>query len=129
MKAANNDAALREPAFWALDQIGGQRAHDARHELFEHRGELGWESEEVWIGHLGTRRALSIGNDVPALIEALGDSDAALRTSAAEYLGDRGDPRAVEALLDTLRDPDPRVRAMAIWALDEINPSRRSSSS
>jgi HEAT repeat protein len=124
MNAVEQDESLREPAFWALDQIGGERAHDARHELFEHRGELGWESEEVWTGYLGTRAARSIGRDVSALIAALEDDDADMRCSAAEYLGDLGDPQAVEALLDTLRDPDPAVRAMAIWALDEINPSR-----
>jgi len=27
-------------------------------------------------------------------------------------------------LLDALRDPVPEVRAMAVWALDEMNPSR-----
>jgi beta-lactamase regulating signal transducer with metallopeptidase domain len=128
MKAVEHDEGLREPAVWALYQIGGQRAHDARQRLFEHHGELSWDSEEVWTGYLGTRKAQSIGLDVPALIDALDDKDAALRTSAAEYLGQRGDPRAVEALLDTLRDRDPSVRAMAIWALDEINPSRGYSS-
>jgi hypothetical protein len=32
--------------------------------------------------------------------------------------------RAVDGLLDALRDPVGEVRARAIWSLDEINPSR-----
>jgi hypothetical protein len=126
MEAVDDNEALREPAFWALNQIGGQRAYDARHQLFEDRGELGWESEEVWSGHLETQKPRSVG--LEALIDALDDEDVAMRSSAAESLGNRGDPRAVEALLDTLRDPDSRVRARAIWALDEINPTREYSS-
>jgi HEAT repeat protein len=61
---------------------------------------------------------------VTSVIAALGDEDPAARCSAAEWLGERGDPRAVEPLLDLLRDAEPAVRAMAVWALDEINPTR-----
>ncbi len=125
MNAVARHEELREPAFWALGEIGGKRAHDARHELFEHRGELGWENDQVWTGHLGTHDAKSFGRDVQALIGALGEADPDVRCSAAEHLGTLDDPQAVSPLLDTLRDPEPRVRAMAIWALDKINPSRR----
>jgi hypothetical protein len=128
MIAVDNDEDLLEPALWALGEISGRRANEARDELFEQLGQRGWENDQVWAGRLGTQDARSISNDVSALIGSLDDRDAGLRTSSAEYLGERGDPRAVEALLDTLRDPDPRVRAMAIWALDEINPSHRYSS-
>ena len=65
-----------------------------------------------------------MSGDVSALTDALGNSDAEMRASAAEWLGKADDERSVEALLDALRDPDPAVRAMAIWALDETNPSR-----
>jgi beta-lactamase regulating signal transducer with metallopeptidase domain len=123
MNAAQDDDALRESAYWALSQIGGQRAHDAREQLFQNRRTRGWENEQLWTGELGNSAARSIAGDVPALIEALADRDADMRTSAAEYLGELGDPRAVKTLLETLRDPDPEVRAMAVWALDEINPS------
>jgi hypothetical protein len=39
---------------------------------------------------------------VPALIQALGDSDWAVRRASAEALGDLGDPQAVPALIKAL---------------------------
>ena len=59
-----------------------------------------------------------------SVIAALRDDDPATRRAAAEWLGRRGDPQAVERLLDTLRDSEPAVRSVAIWALDEISSSR-----
>ncbi len=118
-------ADLREPAIWALGEIGGRRADAARDELFADLGRRGWENDEVWAGRLETREARSMAGDVSALSAALDDDDPRLRASAAEYLGRADDERAVEALLDALRDPEPAVRAMAIWALDETNPSRK----
>ena len=58
---------------------------------------------------------------VIALTRAVSDDDPNVRLSAAETLGRLQDPRAVEALIQALRqDPDPKVRAMAAWALGEI---------
>jgi HEAT repeat protein len=118
---------LAEPAIWALGEIGGRRANEARDELFGQLGQRGRENDQVWAGRLGTRDARSMSGDVSALIDALGDSDAEMRTSAAEWMGKADDEQAVEVLLDALRDPDPAVRAMAVWALDETNPSREHS--
>jgi HEAT repeat protein len=58
------------------------------------------------------------------LISALRHEDPGTRVSAAERLGRLGSERAVDALLNALRDPEPAVRAMAIWSLDETNPTR-----
>ena len=58
---------------------------------------------------------------VVALVTAISDDDPSVRLSAAETLGKFRDPRAVQALIQALRqDPDPKVRAMAAWALGEI---------
>ncbi|HKY60740.1 MAG TPA: HEAT repeat domain-containing protein [Gemmatimonadota bacterium] len=78
---------------------------------------------ESW-GDLGGQTEQRFGGDsraVVALITALSDDDPNVRLSAAETLGKFGDPRAVQALIQALRqDPDPKVRAMAAWALGEI---------
>jgi HEAT repeat protein len=61
------------------------------------------------------------GRMVAALATALRDADTEVRASAAQALGSLGDPRAVEALLQALRnDADAGVRKMAAWALGEI---------
>jgi HEAT repeat protein len=115
---------LREAAFWALGEIAGDRAQGARRELYDGRRAPNSESEAVWTGHLGTQLPSSVSRDVTSVIEALDEEDPGIRRSAAEWLGRLGDPRAVEPLLELLGDSDPSVRAMAVWALDEINPTR-----
>ena len=57
---------------------------------------------------------------VPALIQALGDSNSAVRAVAAWALGDLGDPRAVPALIQALGDSDRDVRRAAAEALGAI---------
>ena len=62
---------------------------------------------------------------VPSLITALADRDVEVRRSAATALGELGDPRAVEALMQALRkDSDAGVREMAAWALGELEDRR-----
>jgi HEAT repeat protein len=118
---------LAEPAIWALGEISGSRANRARDELFKQLGQRGRDNDQVWAGRLGTREARSMAGDASALIDAMGDGDAEMRASAAEWLGKADDESSVESLLDALRDADPAVRAMAVWALDETNPSREHS--
>jgi HEAT repeat protein len=125
VETAERRPELREPAIWALGEIGGGGAEEARDALIDRVGLRHAENDEVWTGRLGSREARPMSRDVPALIAALSDDDAGMRRSAAEWLGESGDPQAVDPLLDALRDPDPSVRAMAVWALDEINPSRQ----
>jgi len=61
------------------------------------------------LGRLGDSRAL------PALIEALGDSEA--RWAAVEALGQIGDPKALPALARLLQDPQSEVRIEVLLAL------------
>ncbi len=123
-RALRREEQLREPVIWALGEIGSRDAIRARTAAFADWGRGSWDNDEVWTGRLGSREARPIAGDPGALSAALRDRDPNMRRSAAEWLGIRGDERAVEPLLDALRDPVPAVRAMAIWALDEINPSR-----
>jgi HEAT repeat protein len=124
LAAAERHPELREPAVWALGEIGGDAAVEAREMLIGQLGLGQGENEEVWTGRLGSREAEPMSGTVATLVATLGDDDPRMRRSAAEWLGKSGDPQAVEPLLDALRDSEPSVRAMAVWALDEINPSR-----
>jgi hypothetical protein len=57
---------------------------------------------------------------VPALIQALGDSDWDVRRAAAEALGDLGDPQAIPALIKALGDSDWVVRRASAEALGKL---------
>ncbi|UCC82617.1 MAG: HEAT repeat domain-containing protein [Gemmatimonadota bacterium] len=119
-----SEVELREPVIWALGEIGGREAEAERAAIFADWGRGSWDNDEVWTGRLGSTEASALSDDVNTLLVALADEDPWMRRSAAECLGCLGDERAVDGLLDALRDPEPSVRAMAVWALDEINPSR-----
>ncbi len=84
---------------------------------------LGDSVEEVGTG---AAWALTQMGDaaVPPLIEILRDRRAVVRTRALYALGEIGRPahRALPAIESALNDPGPRVRAMAEWALGEIQP-------
>jgi HEAT repeat protein len=54
---------------------------------------------------------------IPALIEALGDTDSQVREKAALGLALRGDERVIEPLVAALADRDPQVREKAAIAL------------
>jgi len=124
---------------WALGEIDTRQARNLRNDLFDDLGRRESKNDQVWSGELPQRYPRdgyghARGAGVPhALTELLGDlqsRDALARQEAAFGLGllgvtgalDSLDP--VEPLLDLLQDPAPEVRAMAIWSLDEINPSR-----
>ncbi|UCC71514.1 MAG: HEAT repeat domain-containing protein [Gemmatimonadota bacterium] len=129
IEALGRHPELREPVIWALGEIQGSEADAARAAVFAEWGRPSWGNDEVWHGRLGSSEARAVAGDLGALVAALSDDEPRMRRSAAEWLGIRGDERAVDPLLDALRDRDPSVRSMAIWALDEINPSRRYSQS
>jgi HEAT repeat protein len=69
--------------------------------------------------------ALRSARDVAALAQALQDENKLVRKAAAEALGQIGDPRAVEALLASLRNDNwRRVREAAAEALGQIGDAR-----
>jgi HEAT repeat protein len=61
---------------------------------------------------------------VDALIVALNDDDAEVRSQAAGMLGELGDSRAVMPLIATLQDEGSGVSAAATWALGELGDKR-----
>lgn len=56
--------------------------------------------------------------DVPYLVNALRDPEQ--RYLAARYLGEFGDPRAIQPLIPLLRARDPHVRAAAAQSLGDL---------
>jgi beta-lactamase regulating signal transducer with metallopeptidase domain len=124
MDAVEQDDALREPVIWALGEIGGRQAESARDQVFRELNRRPWENTEVFAGEWHGWRGSAPTHDIDRLVGDLTSDDGDARQEAAWKLGLLDDELAVEHLLDALRDPDPAVRAMAIWALDETNPSR-----
>jgi HEAT repeat protein len=55
------------------------------------------------------------------LIRALNEGDSPTREMALDTLRRLADPRSIDVLRRTLRDPDPIVRDTALIALDEIS--------
>ncbi len=68
--------------------------------------------------------ALDASEAVPALIEALKDTDAGVREQVAWALGAIGDRRAVDGLVAALGDTVSAVRKQAAWALGAIGDHR-----
>jgi HEAT repeat protein len=58
---------------------------------------------------------------VEPLNRALNNSDETIRTAAARILGDIGDRRAVDPLIEALQDASPAVRDAAIESLSQFN--------
>jgi HEAT repeat protein len=129
--AVEREEDLREAVVWALGEILDDSASEAREKLC-----ASWQKEpgphaQVWTGELETADVFS--TDVGGLVLQLHADEAYLRRLAACNLGLLGMldlweswnevDVAVDQLLDCLQDPAPDVRAMAIWSLDEINPS------
>ncbi len=137
---------LRGAVIWALGEIRGKEARIARDEAFDKWGRRSWKNDQVWAGNLykdakvrGSKERREVdwphySEDLGKLLDQLRTGSEEERRRAAFNLGligvaDRWESmpdleQAVAGLLDALRDPVPEVRAMAIWSLDETNPSR-----
>lgn len=79
------------------------------------------------LGHIGQIKKSLTEPAVPALIDALHDSDAGVRKAAAEALG-KVDPDvkvAVPALISALKDKAPPVRQATASALGQIGPDAK----
>ncbi len=76
------------------------------------------ERAAISLGRVGDRAA------VPALIEALKDSENGVRREAAKALGFIKDDRATVPLLEAFSDNDTNVRLYAAYALGEIKDAK-----
>ena len=56
-----------------------------------------------------------------SVVNKLKDQNPTVRKAAAYVLGVHGNSQAIKSLMAVLRDADPEVRAMVVWALDEID--------
>jgi beta-lactamase regulating signal transducer with metallopeptidase domain len=134
--AYESDERLALAVVWALGEIartGSDEADDLREEIIDDLGKRPWRNQQVWTGTL--KKELPSSREVERLIEDLAGKDEDARRAAAFSLGSLGIKHdyetigevetAVRALIAALEDPVPEVRAMAVWALDEINPSRK----
>jgi beta-lactamase regulating signal transducer with metallopeptidase domain len=120
------DATLGTAVIWALGEIDSDEAEAAQYQTAKELGRPLGTHEQVWIGPLDVKWDAEVSQSASQLIRALqSSSTAATRRLAARDLGLLGEFSAVDPLLDAMRDPDPMVRSMAVWALDEINPSRK----
>lgn len=137
----DKDTAIRKAAAKALGQIGGHRAVKALVAVLKDKvihfdaafalRDLGWEPQGesgawYWIALREPKKAGSIGSAaVKPLIAALKVMDHDMKhAEAVETLGMMGDLRAVEPLIESLKDENESVRAQAAKALGRMGGSR-----
>jgi beta-lactamase regulating signal transducer with metallopeptidase domain/HEAT repeat protein len=135
VRALDERDELRPAVAWALGEIRGDEAEEARARALEKCDPRLEDCGMVWTE---TPEKPSYLGTVGDLFDDLGAADVRTRRRAALGLGhvgmhhgfdsNREAITAVDRLLRTLRDPAPEVRAAAVWSLDEINPSRSADS-
>ncbi len=129
------DYSVRSDAAMALGEIGDARAikpllktlRRTDREVVEALGKLGWkptndeDSAWYWIAKHDWKNCIAVGAPaVLPLLEILNSGSGYMRKDAAYALGQIGDPRATESLIDALRDRDYELRNRAIYALGRI---------
>ncbi|HID06105.1 MAG TPA: hypothetical protein EYP10_03045, partial [Armatimonadetes bacterium] len=118
MQQDDDEWLVRNAAAEALDSLGLGEAEAALPELTLPRPET-----ESWLIEWTAERGEGTGVGDAAydtLIHALHEGEPLVRYKAAEALGRLAHPRAVGALRQHLRDPEPAVRDAALAALEEI---------
>jgi tetratricopeptide (TPR) repeat protein len=131
MDAFDREKTLRTAVIWALGEIRGEEAEVARRVAFGKWGRKPYDNQQVWVGDYVGYDLDDLSLSPEVLMARLRSGTSEERISAAGSFGILGvidgiddvEP-AVDALLDALRDEVPEVRALAVWSLDEINPSR-----
>ena len=151
VEISKKESDMRMAVVWALGEIenrGSRKAGGVRRDIFNEWGQVPWDNDQVWAGTLMEgpfvtwrydryevdERAINYTENVLALLRRFQSEDTDARLKATFNCGllgihdklesMRDVERVVDGLLEILRDPEPEVRAMAVWALDEINPSR-----
>lgn len=115
---SDSDPLVRKYSAWALGQIGEEVSTEAAIALVSALGDEDVEvkhSAASALGNVGLRPPL-----IPLLIEGLKVGEVHSRQAVVEALMQLEGRSASSVLLDTLNDPDPRVRQGAIAALGEL---------
>ena len=111
------DDKIRLAAASALGKVGDARAVEPLTAALKEKGSL-WEAATWALGNMGAPA-------VESLIALLEDLDNDVRLAAVIALGQTGDSRAVEPLMETLYwNLDDNVRAAAVMALGHIGDPR-----
>lgn len=108
---------VRAGAARALGKIGDRRALSALEFCLRFDNSTEVRKSAVWALHLGDARA------VPALVDALGDTDEWVRFGAVIVLAKIGTP-AVKSLTNALKSDDATIRATAAETLGRIGDRR-----
>ena len=138
VESVETEPELAEAVVWSLGEIGDHDAKSKRDRIIHLHGLDEGDNQQVWTGDLPLRVRDAMWRffrqpdeeDIAEYVRDLRRGDARERRDAAlslGFLGNRDKLGTIEPLaplLDSLRDPAPEVRAMATWALDELNPSR-----
>lgn len=118
---SDDDPTVRLKAAFALGQIGDTRAVEPLLRLLDDSSkEVRWTVAEV-VGQFGESAVMLVSG-------VLQHHDVEARELAASILGEIGDPRAVEPLVQALIDSEWQVRFAVVNALGDIGDNRAAGS-
>lgn len=113
---ADQESKVRSSAAVALGEIGDHRAIEPLTRALS-------DQDKINVRSRATDALTKIGG-IANLIDALKHQNSGVRCSAARALGQPGNARAVEPLIQVLADPDEWVRSVAAESLGKIGDSR-----
>ena len=119
MEREDDEWLVRNAALEALAHLAAGGHTDTPLELSLPRAEA-----EPWLIAWAAERGIGTGVGEAALTtltRALAEDDLPIRQAAVESLRRLADPRTIDLLRQTLRDPEQTVRDTALLALDEIS--------
>ena len=140
LKDPNPD--IRTATVWALGEIGSDKALKAVKEAQRDQNALVKNMANRVLNHgdsesemqeqlvvenqkIGEQVELALkqtsSHGMASVVNKLKDQNPTVRKAAAYVLGVHGNSQAIKPLMAVLRDTDPEVRAMVVWALDEID--------
>ncbi len=114
----DEDSQVRGNAILALGEIGDRRAVEPLIQAIKDEDEYIRQKAAEVLYKLQDERAVK--NLVEYFISALNNYDKSVRRRAADYLGEMGDPTAIEPLIQVLGDSDFYVRQSASKALGKM---------
>ena len=114
----DEDPRVREHSAWALGQMGPDLSDEAVHGLIHGLGDDVLAVKQAVASALG--RVEPDTDRVQLLKQVLANSDVETRKAVIQVLTAFDTPSAFEVILPSLKDPDPRVRQVAVSGLGEL---------